>query len=318
LSLAADLPLPICSRKRHDEKALEGLGIAELRSGKTMVSGNEAKFWRHCPGRVKIGPVAGPPCREWAVINATELLGQLLWSGISSSTKARLDHAMASERPGQPGGALRGLADAPETFIGADRSAARENPAAFGGSGALAGANAGGAQGALSGALGRGALAVLSGLALSALGKPEAARPRHEAAPAGGQARDPAAVAQPDQSATLILAAMINAAKADGQVDQEELQRIVGKLREVGADAEALDFVLSELRKPMDLEALIRRVTSEELGVQLYAASLLAIEMDTAAERQYLRRLAHGLGLKAGVVRRVHQCMGVGHAPSAS
>jgi uncharacterized membrane protein YebE (DUF533 family) len=248
------------------------------------------------------------------VINATELLGQILQSGISNSTKMRLDHAMGSERPGQPDGTSGGLAEAAETFIGADRSATGDNPLAVGGSGGPAAATPGGARGALPGVLGSGALAVLSGLALSALGKPEAAaQPRQVAAPRG-RPQDPAEAEQLEQSATLILAAMINAAKADGQVDQEELQRIVGKLREVGAPAEALDFVLTELRKPMDLEALIRRVPSEELGVQLYAASLLAIEMDTEAERQYLRRLAHGLGLETMVVRRVHQHMGVGHA----
>jgi uncharacterized membrane protein YebE (DUF533 family) len=256
------------------------------------------------------------PGREWAVINATELLGQLLQSGITHSTRTRLDHAMGSERPGQPDGTLGGLAEAAEKFIGADRSATGADPLAVGGSGARAAAPLGGGRGALAWALGSGALAVLSGLALSALGKPPpaAAQPRPMAARGGRPPQDPAAAEQLEQSATLILAAMINAAKADGQVDQEELQRIVGKLREMGANAEALDFVLRELRKPMDLEALIRRVPSEELGVQLYAASLLAIEVDTEAERQYLRRLAHGLGLEASVVRRVHQCMGVGHA----
>ena len=107
---------------------------------------------------------------------------------------------------------------------------------------------------------------------------------------------------------------MINAAKADGRVDQEELQRIVGKLREAGAEAEALHFVMSELRKPMDLEGLIRKVPDRQVAVQLYAASLLAIEVDTEAERQYLRRLAHGLGLDASVVRSVHQRLGTDQA----
>ena len=84
--------------------------------------------------------------------------------------------------------------------------------------------------------------------------------------------------------------------------------------RESGANAEALDFVRSELRKPMDLEGLIRRVPSEPLAVQLYAASPLAIGMDTAAERQYLRRLAHGAvaGGERGIA--LHQCLGEGHA----
>jgi uncharacterized membrane protein YebE (DUF533 family) len=70
---------------------------------------------------------------------------------------------------------------------------------------------------------------------------------------------------------------------------------------------------MSELRKPMDLEGLIRDVPDRQVAVQLYAASLLAIEVDTEAERRYLRRLAHGLGLDASVVRRVHQCLGMDH-----
>jgi uncharacterized membrane protein YebE (DUF533 family) len=250
------------------------------------------------------------------VINAIELLGQLLQSGISSSTRTRLDRAMGSERSGQPDGTLGGLAEAAEEFLGADRSAAGASPLAGGGSAALAGAVPGGGRNATAGALGSGALAVLSGLALSALGNPQAAaaQPGQVAGPGRRSPQAPAAAEQPEESATLILAAMINAAKADGQVDQEELQRILGKLREVGANAEALDFVLTELRKPMDLEGLIRRAPSAELAVQLYAASLLAIEVDTEAERRYLRRLAHGLGLEASVIRCVHQCLGVGHA----
>src|SRR5688572_3817232 len=164
----------------------------------------------------------------------------------------RLDHAMGSERPGQPDGTLAGLAEAAESFIGADRSATGVNPLPVGGSGARAAAPLGGGRGAPAGALGSGALAVLSGLALSALGQPpSAAAPPRQVAPGGGRPpQDPAEAEQLERSATLILAAMINAAKADGQVDQEELQRIMGKLREVGADAEALEFVLSELRKP--------------------------------------------------------------------
>ncbi len=250
------------------------------------------------------------------MFNATELLGQILQSGISNAARTRLDHAMAPEGPRPPDGQLGGLAEAADEFIGADRSATGVNPLVVGGSAALARAVPGGGRNATAGALGSGALAVLSGLALSALGKPQAAaaRPGQVAGPGRRPPQDPAEAEQLEQSATLILAAMINAAKADGQVDQEELQRILGKLREVGANTEALDFVLTELRKPMDLEGLIRRVPSEELAVQLYAASLLAIEVDTDAERQYLRRLAHGLGLEASVVRRVHQCFGVGHA----
>ena len=272
------------------------------------------------------------------MFKAAELVGQMLQSGVSTSTANRLHHALGPQGLGDPdgpfgellgqlsgrrggsrGGRLAGLAEAAQAFIGADRSDNGGNALAVGGLAALGGALLGGGSGAVKGALGGGAMALLSGLALSALRKPQPP-PRvgqltEEAPPLGLRApQDAAEAEQLEQSATLILAAMINAAKADGHVDQEELQRIIGKLRDAGAGAEALDFVISELRKPMDLEGLIRRVPSEQIAVQLYAASLLAIEVDTEAERRYLRRLAHGLGLEAGVVQRVHQCLGMGHA----
>jgi uncharacterized membrane protein YebE (DUF533 family) len=269
------------------------------------------------------------------MINATELLGQLLQSGMSSSTTDRLRHALGPQGLGQPGGPLEqsfgqpagegaspggmlgGLAEAAQQFLGAGGAGQGVNPLAAGGIAALAGALLGGGGGAVKGALGGGAIALLGNLALAALKRQAAPQPGQpaEAAPLGlRQAQDPAETEQLEGTATLVLAAMINAAKADGQVDQEELQRIVGKLREAGAEAEALDFIWSELRKPMDLEGLIRKVPDQEVGVQLYAASLLAIEVDTEAERQYLRRLAQGLGLDASVVQRVHQYLGVNPA----
>jgi uncharacterized membrane protein YebE (DUF533 family) len=269
------------------------------------------------------------------VFNATELLGQILRSGMSRSTASRLRHALGPQGLGQPGGTLGeglgqaagqddssggllgGLAESAREFIGADRSGQGNNALAVGGVAALAGALLGGSGGAVKGALGGGAMALLGGLAASALGRspqaPGTGAPAQKPPLGLRPAQNAAEAERLDQTATLILAAMINAAKADGQVDQEELQRIVGKLRKAGAEADALDFLMRELRKPMDLEGLVRDVPDQQVAVQLYAASLLAIEVDTEAERQYLRRLAHGLGLDAGVVRRVHQCLGMDH-----
>jgi uncharacterized membrane protein YebE (DUF533 family) len=104
---------------------------------------------------------------------------------------------------------------------------------------------------------------------------------------------------------------MINAAKADGQIDRGEMQRIGGRLEEGGADDEARAFVLDEMQKPEDLDGLLGDVRSREVAVEVYAASLLAIEVDTPAERDYLRRLAGGLGLAPTTVQRVHEALGV-------
>ena len=112
------------------------------------------------------------------------------------------------------------------------------------------------------------------------------------------------------RNAQLILRAMINAAKADRQIDQSELERITGKLEEIGADDEARSFVLQEMGKPADLDAITREVNSEELAAQVYAASLLSIEVDTPAEKEYMRNLATELQLNSDTITRLHRLMG--------
>jgi uncharacterized membrane protein YebE (DUF533 family) len=47
------------------------------------------------------------------------------------------------------------------------------------------------------------------------------------------------------------------------------------------------------------------------MAAEVYAASLFAIDVDTPAERQYLRQLAQGLGLDEGAVQRLHLMLGM-------
>ena len=125
--------------------------------------------------------------------------------------------------------------------------------------------------------------------------------------------RAPTSVAENSElesKAMLVLKSMINAAKADGQIDDAERQRILGKLEEGGADAEAREFVQAEMRRPFDVDGL-PEAPNPQTAVEVYAASLLAIEVDTPAERDYLRRLAQGLGLEEGTVQRLHATLGV-------
>ena len=112
-------------------------------------------------------------------------------------------------------------------------------------------------------------------------------------------------------NARLVLQAMINAAKADGHIGPAEIERITGKLEEMGADDEARSFILDEMGKPFDLEAITREVGSEEIGAQVYAASLLSIEVDTPAEQAYMQNLAAELRLSSETVERLHRLMGL-------
>jgi len=115
-----------------------------------------------------------------------------------------------------------------------------------------------------------------------------------------------------EQHTELVLEAMINAAKADGQIDEKEIQRIVGKQQEVGPDAEDQRYVLTQMQKPLETGKLISATRGQpELAAQIYAASLMAIEVDTSAEKAYLEKLASGLGLTSEVTRRIEQMVGL-------
>jgi uncharacterized membrane protein YebE (DUF533 family) len=108
-----------------------------------------------------------------------------------------------------------------------------------------------------------------------------------------------------DNVSLAILSAMIAAAKADGHIDSAEQQRIFAKLD--GLDTEAKAFVIDELRKPLDIDALVARATSPELAAEIYAASLLAVDPDDPAEQGYLAMLASRLKLDAGLKLSIEQ-----------
>jgi uncharacterized membrane protein YebE (DUF533 family) len=111
--------------------------------------------------------------------------------------------------------------------------------------------------------------------------------------------------------ATLTIRAMINAAKADGRIDEKETERLVGKLREDGITDEEQRFVLEEMRKPMDTDAIVQAVPNEQVAAQIYTASLMAITVDTDAEKRYMQELASKLGLNQQVMAYLHQAVGM-------
>jgi uncharacterized membrane protein YebE (DUF533 family) len=119
------------------------------------------------------------------------------------------------------------------------------------------------------------------------------------------------AAASPEQArAILLLRAMIAAAKADGEVDHEERAQIVARLRAAGAGADVQRFVEEELAKPVDLYAITSEVRDAATAAEVYAASLVAIHVDTEAERRYLDNLALRLGLDQAMVDEINRRIG--------
>jgi uncharacterized membrane protein YebE (DUF533 family) len=121
---------------------------------------------------------------------------------------------------------------------------------------------------------------------------------------------EPEIAPTPEQNALagLMLRAMIQAAKADGKIDDAEKQRLMGELGDL--DDEERQFVREQMAAPVDAQGLAREVP-EGLGPQVYMISVMAIDFDSQEEAQYLHKLAQALGLQPQTVNQIHEQVGV-------
>lgn len=117
---------------------------------------------------------------------------------------------------------------------------------------------------------------------------------------------NPATESGQQSLARLMLRAMIAAAKADGHVDAQEQARIFAEMDKLPLSADDKAFVMDELRAKLDVDAVAGAATTPEEAAEIYAASLLAIDVDNAAERGYLGMLAARLKLDEGLVSHLH------------
>jgi uncharacterized membrane protein YebE (DUF533 family) len=249
--------------------------------------------------------------------NFGDLIGGLLQNSPAPSGQNRMGNALENLKRQGLGGGDGGLFDGILGAVRGGLNTAAENPLAAGGIGAVLGSLIGGGSDSVKGAIGGGALAMLAGVAMKALTQ-GGQSPAGTAGFSGGNV--PVGLKVPEtpgerealeQTAVLVIKGMINAAKSDGEIGLEEMQRIVGKLKESGMDQGTEHWVMAELSKPPDLNAFVAEIPSPEVAAEVYAASLLAIEVDTEAERAYLQEFAERTGLNPAVVQYINQTMGV-------
>jgi len=185
------------------------------------------------------------------------------------------------------------------------------------GGGGAAGGGLGGLLGGLAGAAGAGGAAgglggLLGGAQESVQRRPETndrsfgevlnsqfdANPEPEIEPSRDQ----------EAAAGLMLAAMIQAAKADGTFDEGERAKLLDKLGDV--DAQEAAFVKQQMAAPVDIDNLVAQ-TPNGMGPQVYAMSVLGIDLDSQAEAQYLDQLAKAYGMQPADVNNIHAQLGV-------
>lgn len=114
--------------------------------------------------------------------------------------------------------------------------------------------------------------------------------------------------ASQEAAAALMLSAMIQAAKSDGKLDAAEQQKLMERLGDIDPDERA--FVQAEMQKPVDVDALAAEVP-RGMETQVYAMSVLGIDLDHQQEAQYLHQLAGKLGIGQQDVNAIHDQLGV-------
>ncbi len=194
------------------------------------------------------------------------------------------------------------------------------------GKGGLAtGAIAGGLAGLLLGgkkprkiaksALKVGGIALVGGLAYKAWNDWQANKAPAPAAPAPQPERLQAPAETPfvpdneaeaENLSRALIRAMIAAAKADGHVTDEERGRIAEQLGALELSGDDRAFINDELSKPLNVGEVADAARTPEQAAEIYAASLLVIDPDGAAERGYLAMLAARLKLEPGLVEHLH------------
>lgn len=190
----------------------------------------------------------------------------------------------------------------------------RQSPTARTGSAGSAGGLGGGLGGVLGGAA-AGSLGGMLGGLLSGQAQ-RGAQPQNDATfgelfnDALARGDEPEVAPTPEQNAMagLMLRAMIQAAKADGKIDESEKERLMGQLGDLDEADRA--FVREQMAAPVDAQALAREVP-KGMEPQVYMMSLMAIDFDSRAEAEYLHGLAEAMGLDQQQINAIHEKVGV-------
>ncbi|HEX6001442.1 MAG TPA: DUF533 domain-containing protein [Hyphomicrobiaceae bacterium] len=252
-----------------------------------------------------------------------ETLRQVLSQAMAG---AREGAAKIDEATGISGKARDALSEAtgqsPDEMIARLKELISQNQlaagAALGGLGALVlGTRAG--RSLTSTAIKLGGLALVGGLAYQAYNNYQQGKPPisvRAQTGTGGETRPQTLLPAPDGSgfeagaithdaARRYIRAMIAAAAADGRIDAEEQQRILGGLRQSGLNDAARQFLAAEIASPATIAELASGITSPAEALQVYTAGRIAIDTDTPEEHAFLSALADALGIDAELAAQV-------------
>lgn len=228
-------------------------------------------------------------------MNTSDLLEQLLRAGQGSMAQQGGSGAAAQGGLGDLGGLLGGL---------------------LGGGGGAGGGGGGGAGlgGLLGGLLGGGSpmggapqsrsgggtnYAALASLGMMAFQAYQAWQRSQASAPQEApRTVDLLAGPEAEEHSHAILRALIAAAKADGRIDDAEKQMISTEIGRHTDDPQLQQWLDDEVAKPLDPNDVAQSATDPGMASEMYLASVMLVDDQQDAERNYLDELAAALQIE--------------------
>jgi uncharacterized membrane protein YebE (DUF533 family) len=113
----------------------------------------------------------------------------------------------------------------------------------------------------------------------------------------------PTPLSENDQ-AVLLIRAMINSAKVDGEISDDEQNNILSKVGDT--TPETIQFLRTEFARPLNVQEYAQALPVG-MEAQDYSISIMAIKLDSKEEADYLRQLAKALRIEPETCNQIHQ-----------
>lgn len=105
----------------------------------------------------------------------------------------------------------------------------------------------------------------------------------------------------------LLMRAMIAAAYSDGHIDNSEREKIFAQVETMDLSTQEKATLFDELRKPLDLASLVSQVPNAQTGIEVYAASAAALDLQQQDSQAYLHALANQLCIPSELTVSIQQ-----------
>ena len=230
-------------------------------------------------------------------MNTSDLLEQLLRAGQGSMSRQGGAGASAQGGLGDLGGLLGGL-------LGGGASSGGAGAGGMGGLGSLLGGLLGGGspmggapQSRSGGGTNYAALAFLGMMAFQAYQawQRSQATQQQQAPQQAMRTVDMLAGPEVEEHSHAILRALIAAAKADGRIDEAEKHMISTEIGKHTDDPDLQQWLDDEVAKPLNPNEVAQSATDPGIAAEMYLASVMLVDDQQDAERNYLDELAAAL-----------------------